>query len=133
MPKPGKNTAQRKGPKNAQSPSVNRTGRAADKAQEAKQRSQSIVQKLRNSANKDSSDPLEEDAEVEEDAEDQAGTPRDLNDAFDMATPTKLDQQEGEGGSESETESELRASSPSPTHTHIDKEHPPSPNRDISE
>ena len=95
---PGKSAkhGQRKGPKNAQSPSVNRTGRAADKAQEAKQRSQSIVQKLRNSANKDSSDPFEEDSEVDEDAEDQAGTPRNLEDAFDMETPKKLDQREGE-------------------------------------
>ena len=93
---PGKSgkQAQRKGAKNVPSPSVNRTGRAAEKAQESKHRSQSIVQKLRNSANKDSSDPLEEDNELEGDAEDHVGSPTNLSSAFDMAPPNKLDQQE---------------------------------------
>ena len=130
MPKPGKNNAQRKGTKNLPSPSINRTELAADKAQETKQRSQSIVQKLSNSANKDSSDPLVEDDEVEQDAEDHVGSPTNLSSAFDMATPNKLDQQEKGVGSE-HSESDARALSPSPTHT--DREHPPSPTRDTSE
>ena len=94
MPNFGENYAQRKGAKNVPSPSVNRTGRAAEKAQETKQRSQSIIHQL-NSDNKKNSEPLEEDAEVEEDAEDHIGSPTDLSNVFGMATPTTPDQKEG--------------------------------------
>ena len=123
--KQGKHT-QRKGENNVPSPSINRTGRATDKAQETKQRSQSIIQKLRNSDNRNNSEPLEEDAEVEEYAEDQVGSPKDLSSVFDMATPTKRDQQEEGEGSDT-SESDARASPPSPTHT--DPEHPLPPTR----
>ena len=109
MPNFGKKYAQRKGPENVQSPSVNGTGRATEKSQEAKQRSQSIVQKLRNSDNKNNSEPLEEDAEYH------VGSPTNLSSAFDTATPTKLDQRE-EGERSDTPEPDARAPSPAPTH-----------------
>ena len=130
MPNHGQNYPQRKGPKKFHSPSVNRSSRATDKAQEVKQRSQSIIQKLRNSDNKNNSEPLEADVDVEEDAEDHVGSPTDPSSAFDMATPTKLDQRE-EGEKSDTAEPDARA--PSPAATHTDPEGPPSATRDTSE
>ena len=93
MPSSGKHT-QRKGAKHVPSPNTNRSGRANEKAQEIKTRSESIVNKLRSKIPKGTESTPSE-PQVEDDDED-VDTPKDLASAFNMVSSLGLEHEKGE-------------------------------------